>query len=205
MTRHLAICPQRQAVIDASAQRSGERASLYHLRVQDAWRGDFWLDLEMGGSATLAQLDQYLRAIWLECCGHLSRFAVGGWGAEEIAMKRRADQVFQAGGTVTHIYDFGTSSETLITVLGVRTGHPTTPRPIALMARNLPPDTPCIECGQPASVLCIECLQEEEREGTLCDQHAQTHPHESYGDPVPLVNSPRVGICGYEGPAEPPY
>src|SRR5574341_918699 len=99
MTKHLAICPRRQAVIGASEQQSGERESLYHLRVQDAWWGDFWLDLEMCGSATLKQLDHYLRAIWLECCGHLSRFAFGGWGADDISMKRRADQVFQVGGT----------------------------------------------------------------------------------------------------------
>jgi hypothetical protein len=33
----------------------------------------------------------------------------------------------------------------------------------------------------------------------------EEHPHESYGEPTLLVNSPRVGLCGYEGPAEPPY
>ena len=26
-----------------------------------------------------------------------------------------------------------------------------------------------------------------------------------YGDPISLVNSPRLGMCGYDGPAEPPY
>ena len=35
-------------------------------------------DLEMRGSATLAKLDDYLRAIWLECCGYLSGFTIGG-------------------------------------------------------------------------------------------------------------------------------
>jgi len=37
----------------------------------------------MRGSATLAKLDDYLRAIWLECCGHLSKFTIGGWGGGE--------------------------------------------------------------------------------------------------------------------------
>jgi hypothetical protein len=41
--------------------------------------------------------------------------------------------------------------------------------------------------------------------GTLCDAHAATHPHEDYGEPLALVNSPRSGMCGYEGPADPPY
>jgi hypothetical protein len=41
--------------------------TLWHLRVQDAYDKDFWLDLEMVGSASLDKLDKYLRAIWLEC------------------------------------------------------------------------------------------------------------------------------------------
>jgi hypothetical protein len=61
------------------------------------------------------------------------------------------------------------------------------------------------KCEQPAAWLCLECLSEEEVWGTLCDGHARTHPHNNYGEPIPLVNSPRLGMCGYEGPAEPPY
>jgi hypothetical protein len=48
-------------------------------------------------------------------------------------------------------------------------------------------------------------VYELDQQGTLCDDHAQEHPHEEYGEPVPLVNSPRVGMCGYVGPAEAPY
>ena len=38
----------------------------------------YWLHLETQGSATLEDLDHYLRVIWLECCGHLSSFAMQG-------------------------------------------------------------------------------------------------------------------------------
>lgn len=120
-------------------------------------------------------------------------------------MSRRIDRVFQPGVELTHIYDFGTSSETLIKAVGMREGKPTTTRPIALMVRNLLPEAKCTECKQPAAYLCMECLIEEERWGTLCSRHSQTHPHDGYGEPVQLVNSPRLGMCGYTGPAEPPY
>ncbi len=189
----------------ASEQQPRKKERLYHLRVQDAWRDDFWLDLEVRGSATLQHLDHYLRASWLECCEHLSQFSIGGWEGSEIPKKRRIDQVFAPGVELTHIYDFGTSSETLIKFVAVREGEPTTSRPIALMARNSPPEASCIECGQPATRLCIECVYEENKWGTLCDRHARTHPHDDYGEPFPLVNSPRLGMCGYDGPAEPPY
>ena len=159
----------------------------------------------MHGSATLTNLDRYLRAIWLECCGHLSQFSIGGWSGAKISKGKQAQQVFRPGIELTHIYDFGTSSETLIKAVDVRKGKPLTAHPIYLMARNGPPETYCIECGEPALWLCLECLYEWNESGTLCDQHAQDHPHDDYGTPMPLVNSPRVGMCGYTGPAEPPY
>ena len=159
----------------------------------------------MKGSAKLADLDSYLRAIWLECCGHLSQFSVGGWQGDEIPMKNRIDRVFRPGVELTHIYDFGTSSETLVKAVGVRQGNPLTKHPIFLMARNDPPEVLCMECDQPATWLCLECVYELDEPGTLCDEHAQDHPHDEYGEPMPLVNSPRVGMCGYTGPAEPPY
>ena len=205
MSKHLSACVQRRAVIESAERTKKAREPLYHLRVQAAWQPPFWLDLEMRGARTLKDLDTYLRAIWLECCGHLSRFSVGGWSGDDIPMSQRIGEVFQRGVVLTHIYDFGTSSETLVKAVGVREGKPTTARPIALMARNRMPEDKCLECGQPAAWLCWECLIEHNQWGTLCDKHAQTHPHDSYGEPTPLVNSPRLGMCGYSGPAKPPY
>ena len=86
-----------------------------------------------------------------------------------------------------------------------RDGKATTKHPIALLARNQMPLAVCQECGQPAKWLCIECLYEEDKTGHLCDEHVDEHPHENYGEPMPLINSPRTGMCGYGGPAEPPY
>jgi hypothetical protein len=205
VSKHLPVCPQRRGILAKAEQKAIPSESLYHLRVQDAYSSDFWLDLEARGSARLKDLDDYLRAIWLECCGHLSQFSIGGWGGSEIAMKRRLEEVFAPGVTLTHIYDFGTSSETLIKLVAIRQGKPSTSRAMTLMARNLLPQTKCMECEEQAAWLCEECMYEDDAPGTLCDKHAKTHPHDNYGEPVAIVNSPRVGMCGYEGPADPPY
>ncbi len=178
---------------------------LYHLQVRNAYISDFWLHLEMNGRATLKELDQYLRAIWLECCGHISQFSVGSWGSEKISMALKIEQVFASDVEVTHIYDFGTESETLIASTDVREGIPLTENPIYLMARNKMPETVCAECGKPSGWLCVECLIEEGEWTTLCEKHVKTHPHDNYGEPIELVNSPRLGMCGYTGPAVPPY
>ncbi len=205
MSRHLPACPERQKTIDNIKQKTGPEQLLFHLRAEDAYGGHYWLNLEMNGTAPLTALDSYLRAIWLECCGHLSDFFMGGAWRTEIDMAMRADQIFQPETTLTHIYDFGTSSETTIKVVEVRRGKPTTPHPIALMARNKPIEETCMECDQPATYLCMECIYEYDTPGTLCDVHAREHPHDDYGGLMPLVNSPRTGLCGYTGPAEPPY
>jgi hypothetical protein len=70
-------------------------------------------------------------------------------------------------------------------------------------ARDLPPEAVCIECDRPASRLCQECQYDWESAGTLCSQHAKIHPHEEYGEPIEIVNAPRLGLCGYTGPADP--
>jgi hypothetical protein len=205
LVRHLKACDQRAEAIEQANQKPGEARRIYHLQVQDAWEGDYWLHLEMDGDATLEDLDYYLRIIWLECCGHLSRFSIGGWGSDEIPMGMKADRVFRPGLELTHIYDFGTSSETLVRVVDVREGRPLSSHPIFLMARNNPPEILCKECDEPAAWLCMECIYEYDESGLLCEAHAKDHPHDDYGGPLPICNSPRTGMCGYEGPAEPPY
>ncbi|MCP3960879.1 MAG: plasmid pRiA4b ORF-3 family protein [bacterium] len=204
MSSHLSTCAQRPEAASAVSSKRIAEQELFHLQVQGARSSDFWLHLELNGSAKLEDLDDYLRAIWLECCGHLSQFSMGGGRGEEVPQGKRADQVFRSGVELTHIYDFGTPSETLIKVVRVRQGRPLTSHPILLMARNNPLEADCAECGEPASWLCLECLYEASEAG-LCTEHAEVHPHQDYGEPVPLVNSPRMGICGYGGPAEAPY
>ena len=205
MTKHLEACPERADVVAAADQGRGTPEPLLHLLVRDQWGSAFWLHLEMAGSASLKELDRYLRAIWLECCGHLSRFSFGGWSGDEISMQTRVGKVFEPGAELTHIYDFGTSSETVIQAVGEREGRALTRHPISLMARNELPEVECQTCGRPGSWLCMECVYEHDLAGTLCEQHAKKHPHDDYGGLLPLVNSPRVGLCGYDGPAEPPY
>lgn len=205
VARHLDKCPKRQDAIASAEVSSRPPEALWHLRVQDAYDKDYWLDLEMVGSASLDKLDKYLRAIWLECCGHLSMFTIGGWHGDEIGRSRKANAIFKPGLVLRHLYDFGTTSETDIKVIGSRKGKATSRHPIALLARNQMPEAVCQECGQPANWLCIECLYESDNTGYLCDEHMEEHPHYNYGEPMPVVNSPRTGMCGYDGPAEPPY
>lgn len=203
MSQHLESCTKRKLIITEINKKSDDKIKLFHLLVQDVYQGNFWLHLEMSGEAKLIELDKYLRAIWLECCGHLSHFSYKKWG-QKISMNSTANRVFEPGLQIYHIYDYGTSSETKIKIIAEREGIFHYQKPIFLMARNDPPEYQCQECGKEANWLCIECVYNND-DGTLCDKHAESHPHKDYGGLFEIVNSPRLGMCGYTGPAEPPY
>ena len=75
------------------------------------------------------------------------------------------------------------------------------------MARNVHGPSPCQACGKPAWFLCLGCHHEgtDDLAGYVCEDDAGAHSdHEDYGS-LPLVNSPRSGVCAYDGPAEPPW
>lgn len=82
MTQHLKSCKQRIAQNNLEAE-SGTKTSkarksrLLHVLVEGYYRPMYWLHLEMPNSTTLRTLDNLLRGIWLECCGHLSAFRIG--------------------------------------------------------------------------------------------------------------------------------
>jgi len=217
LARHLKTCPKRleaqaaATAATATAKRRGQ--TLYHLQVQDAYDGYFWLQLEMRGDATLYDLDYYLRAIWLECCGHLSQFKIGsrryteifedGLGiGDEHSLDIAVEKLFMPGMEIPYEYDFGSTTELIIKVMDRRRGQPTTPHPIVLMGRNKFEPPPCTECDEPATYICTECTYARDRY-EFCDAHARGHEHEEYL--MALVNSPRTGVCGYSGPGLPPY
>ena len=147
--KHSARCPQLHEQVIGAA--SGKPETLLRVRMQDGYEGTFWLDVEVRSGCTLGDVDAYLRAIWLECCGHMSKFSIGGWGGTDAAKSRRVQAVLTDGVELTHIYDFGTESVTRITAVGSRQAVPLSQRAITLMARNLPPEVTCVDCDRPAS------------------------------------------------------
>jgi hypothetical protein len=88
--------PERLEGIQLADAGTRTQETIWHLRIQGAYAKEYWLDLELVGSASLEQLDKYLRAIWLECCGHLSKFTIGGWSGEDLGKARKANSVIGA-------------------------------------------------------------------------------------------------------------
>jgi hypothetical protein len=167
----------------------------FHLRVDAK---PYFLNFLMDGNAGLVDLDQFLRGIWLECCGHLSQFSYGRWNEELGPVK--ANRVFDKGTELWYAYDFGSTTELDIRCVGV---HPiSTKEDILLLSRNEPFSILCDNCGKkPAVELCTVHYYGEE-DMFFCedciDQHMEDCPDADYAM-LPVVNSPRMGVCGYDG------
>ena len=80
MTQHLKYCKQRATEItnELESNPAQKKIRLFHILVEGRYNPQYWMHLEMAVSDTLADLDYFLRDIWLECCGHLSEFTIGG-------------------------------------------------------------------------------------------------------------------------------
>jgi hypothetical protein len=191
----------------SAGQKSGRKTKKFHLVVEGRGMPMYWVHLAVSTGVTLADLDQFLRVIWLECCGHLSAFEIGkqryssgagmfaDWEMDEKKMGVRLDKVLMPGLTFFHEYDFGTTTELSLKVLAEENREAKGPS-IQMLARNTAPLIPCGGCGKPATQVCSQCVYDEQ--GWLCDACAEHH--ECGVDMfLPVVNSPRVGMCGYSG------
>ncbi|MEE4112859.1 MAG: hypothetical protein V2I40_08600 [Desulfobacteraceae bacterium] len=103
--------------------------------------------------------------------------------------------IFASAKKITHQYDFGSTTELMVQAMGRY--HGPMKGKIQILARNAQPIIPCDGCNaKPAVVICTECMWDDA--GWLCEACAQTHDCDEDMF-LPVVNSPRTGICGYTG------
>jgi predicted RNA-binding Zn-ribbon protein involved in translation (DUF1610 family) len=162
------------------------------LKVEGRENKNYWLFIDIEVTDTLFELDLFLRNIWLECCGHMSAFYASKY--EEVEMSLELSS-FSIGEKLLHEYDFGTTTETVITIVG-ETKREIHGDSVRLLARNVPPEFSCSSCGEPATWICNECLYESDNP-FFCDECGEKHEHEDML--LPVTNSPRMGECAYEG------
>lgn len=192
ITRHIKSCLTKHFQKTLKAKS----VPLVYLNVSDAFNPDYFLHLLISESATLKNLDTFLRNIWLECCGHLSSFSYQRYG-DEIQMSRKIKDVFTAGTALNYQYDFGSTTELSVKAIGYYIGTTEGNKKVQIIARNAQPLIPCDGCNsKPAVQICTECQWDQN--GWLCEECSKNHECENEMF-LPVVNSPRTGICGYTG------
>ena len=209
MLRHLQSCKARKEKSDAES--GGKKCGYFELVLSGKYDSDYWLIIEIKETATLEDLDEFIRDIWVECCGHLSAFTIAGeeyesdpdtdsfWGNSE-DMNHKLKDVLSVGEKIEYEYDFGSTTELVIKVQDYRKGCGKADT-ITILSRNHPVKHLCSQCKKNEAkwidqeayyeenpFWCEECLDREFPEGD--DGGLML---------LPICNSPRMGVCDYEG------
>ncbi len=209
ISRHLKTCAPKGLAQSAEKRKP---QPVFLISVTSKPVKTYWIHVAMPASARLSVLDRFLRRIWVECCDHLSLFVIDGeeymsgnfineYDEDIGSMEERARDVLDVGTEFDYYYDMGSTTELELRVLSLFDA-PVPSNEVILLARNQPPVILCNNCGnQPAKWICPECSWR--GKGWLCEECARTHDCDYELDEfLPVVNSPRVGVCGYTGGRE---
>lgn len=161
------------------------------LKVEDTDSKMYWLYLDVPATSTLKTLDTFLRKIWLECCGHMSEFFEKDYSV--IGMNHKIAG-FPAGSCLLYEYDFGDTTQLKITVVGY-SKRPKQRGAVRLLGRNKAYQFACGKCGKAADWICCEGVWKDVNP-FLCEACSEDHEYDSL---LPIVNSPRMGVCAYCG------
>jgi hypothetical protein len=186
VTKHIEKCLKNDA--------SHQQAEKEHIFLIKVFCGkEYWLYIEINGSAELEDLDYYLRGIWLECCDHLSEFTINGQQYScHGGMNKVIHRTLDVNTEFRHEYDFGSTTRLAGKVISSRPGQ--LKNTLRLVARNhLPSDIICETCDKIPEVICTECNE------FVCKSCKKDHNRCEEVFMLPVVNSPRMGVCGYEG------
>ncbi len=193
----------------------------FHIKVETnpRWgRSSYFLMLWVDGNATLQKIDTLLRQLWLECCGHLSAFRLPRnkrkspadfftdmlagkptFDKGDIAMNRKAKDMMHKELILEYDYDFGSTTSLQLTV--IEEFNVQAEEPVMLLSRNEPLGILCESCGKTLAVqVCTVCVNTEIMFCAACaKKHAKTCIDFADYAAMPVVNSPRMGVCDYTG------
>lgn len=159
---------------------------------------NYFLELLVKGESKMKLIDSFLKKIWLDCCGHLSGFSHRHY---KVSKSDLVEDVFQPRVKIGYQYDYGSTTYVELKA-GKRYTLPIQKKDIVLLSRNEPLPLSCDICHYKiAASLCSCCLRQDE--SLFCSSCKEKHGEHcsDYLDwsEMPIVNSPRMGVCGYEG------
>lgn len=125
MVKHLQTCKRRVDLYE----KATETEKYFELLLYGAYNKDYWLIIQIKENATLDDLDQFIRDIWVECCGHLSAFEINGvsyekepdddfcWDEPAESTEHKLKEILESDMLFGYEYDFGSTTELAIKVL----------------------------------------------------------------------------------------
>ncbi|MGH4124266.1 MAG: SEC-C metal-binding domain-containing protein [Clostridium sp.] len=201
--RHVKGCKNRKEKIKEVMESSKKNKSQYVLSIVPQYGSkEYCLYIAIDINSTLENLDSFLRNIWLECCGHLSSFIIGDvnydssvevdseFSFNDETMDFKLKQVISVGDKFRYDYDFGSTTTLKLEVIEeYLTGEKHSE--IEIIARNEEIQNFCTNCNKKAEY--FDYAEEKFFCGDCIDEDTDMVDVPKY------TNSPRDGVCGYEG------
>lgn len=201
--RHVKGCKVRKEKIKEAMASSKKTKSQYVLSIVPQYGlKEYCLYIAIDIDSTLENLDSFLRDIWLECCGHLSSFIIGDvnydssvevdseFFSQDETMDFKLKQVISVGDKFRYDYDFGSTTTLKLEVIDeYLTGEKHSE--IEILARNEEIHNFCANCNKQAEYF------DYEEEKFFCEDCIDQNIDRV--DAPEYTNSPRDGVCGYEG------
>ncbi|HJT58617.1 MAG TPA: hypothetical protein VJ761_19065 [Ktedonobacteraceae bacterium] len=121
---------------------------------------------------------------------------------QESDMDVEMGKALKVGQKFSYEYDFGSTTDLVLRVVSEREGFIEDEEDdnIEILARNNAPEMPCVVCGKPAKKVAPGYDFNVEAHAYCSAKCARKNEEEfSFSEMLPVVNSPRVGVCGYTG------
>ena len=192
--RHMKNCSEMKESIDEKRIEDEELRYQFIIAIKPKYGGnEYCIYLSIDGTLGLVHIDQFIRDIWVECCGHLSGFRIRGKFYQDHSMNAKLNDILDIDEKFEYEYDFGSTTHLNLEVVDIRL-VPSNFSQIEIIARNNEIKHDCEICGAEAKYFnyekdqweCENCIDEDNDMISEFD----------------YCNSPRDGVCSYDGHKE---
>lgn len=192
--RHIKNCSVIKESIEEKMSSKGKLRKQFIISMKPKYEAmDYCIYLSIDSTLGLIHIDKFIRDIWVECCGHISQFIIDKESYNEDEMNIKLDEILKCGEKFEYEYDFGSTTSLSLEVVDI-IDVPNDFTQIEIIARNNEIKNSCEKCGAEAKYfnyekdnwVCENCIDEED------DMIGKFN----------YCNSPRDGVCSYQGSKE---
>lgn len=189
--RHMKNCDEMKKKIEELSNQDKKQRNQFIIAIKSKYdKNEYCIYLSIDENLSLLHIDQFLRDIWLECCGHLSAFKIKGKIYQDYSMDTRIKDILPVNEKFEYEYDFGSTTELILEVVDI-IAVPTSFSQIEIIARNNEVTHYCEICNAEAEYFNYENDQWECKK--CIDKNNDMIAKFDY------CNSPRDGVCCYGG------
>lgn len=189
--RHMKNCDEIKKKIEELSNEDKKQRNQFMIAIKSReYKNEYCIYLSIDENLSLLHIDQFLRDVWLECCGHLSAFKIKGKIYRNHSLDTRIKDILAANEKFEYEYDFGSTTELILEVVDI-IKVPVSFSQIEIIARNNEVTHYCEICNSEAQYFNYENYQWECKK--CIDKNNDMISKFDY------CNSPRDGVCCYGG------